>query len=175
MKSELFTATCLGMLLSASAETVMWYNRAADDYGLTSPLKCWEVEDQKRTSKSNPDQAWEKYALPLGNGFIGAMVYGGVATERIQFNEHSLWSGGPGSEGWMKDQNNHDAHKHLPEIRSALLAGDAQKAQQLSTEHLRGMGHDERDKADVTFGRYQTFGELTIATAPKSEATNYRR
>ena len=97
-------------LFTTAAETTLWYDHAADDYGLKSPLKCWEDENPNRTHKSNPDKAWEKYALPLGNGFIGAMVYGGVSTERIQFNEHSLWSGGPGSEGWMKDQNNHDAH-----------------------------------------------------------------
>jgi alpha-L-fucosidase 2 len=162
-------------LLSASAETTLWFNRAADDYGPKSPLKAWEVENPNRTHKPNPDQAWEKYALPLGNGFIGAMIFGGVERERIQFNEHSLWSGGPGSEGWMKDQNKHDAHEHLPEIRAALLAGDAKKAQEISTEHLRGLGEDDRDKADITFGRYQTFGELTIDTGHAGNAQNYRR
>ena len=40
--------------------------------------------------------AWESEALPLGNGFIGAMVFGGVANDIVQINEHSLWSGGPG-------------------------------------------------------------------------------
>jgi alpha-L-fucosidase 2 len=176
MKSKFFILVCIGTLASVQAEIVMWYDRAADDYGLKSPLKAWEVESQKRTSKANPDKAWEKYALPVGNGFIGAMVYGGIATERIQFNEHSLWSGGPGSAGWLKDQNNHDAHKHLPEIRGALLAGDTKKAQQLSTEYLRGLGEDDRDKADATFGRYQTFGELTIETGhDESKVQNYRR
>ncbi len=158
------------------AETTLWYNRAADDYGLKSPLKSWEKESPKRTSKANPDKAWENYALPVGNGFIGAMIYGGVATERIQFNEHSLWSGGPGSEGWTKDQNNPDAHKHLPEIRKAMLDGDTKKVDQLAKEHLRGIGSDDRDTADKTFGRYQTFGELTIESGQKKDsAKDYRR
>jgi len=161
--------------LTAEAETIMWFDRAADDYGVASPLKAWEVENPKRTHKPNPDKAWEKYALPVGNGFIGAMLYGGVATERIQFNEHSLWSGGPGSKNYQADNNKHDAHKHLPEIRAALLAGDAKTAQQLSTEHLRGLGSDDRDTADINFGRYQTFGELTIETDHKDEVANYRR
>ncbi|AQT67433.1 hypothetical protein STSP2_00580 [Anaerohalosphaera lusitana] len=104
------------------------------------------------------------------------MVYGGVSLERIQLNEHSLWSGGPGSAGWMKDQNKHDAHEHLDEIRKALLAGDKRKAQQLSTEHLRGLGPDDRNEADKNFGRYQTFGELHIDTGhDKENAKNYHR
>ena len=142
----------------------LWYDKPADAFGVKSPLKCWEVESQNRTHKPNPDQAWEKYALPLGNGFIGAMVYGGVAMERVQFNEHSLWSGGPGSKDWQQNASKPDAHQYMDEIRKALLSGDTKKAQALSTEHLRGMGPDKRDEADVMFGRYQTFGELTIET-----------
>ena len=158
------------------SETTLWYTRAADDYGKKSPLRVWEVESPKRTSKANPDQAWEWYALPVGNGFVGAMIYGGIETERIQFNEHSLWSGGPGSEGWMKDQNNPDAHKHLPEMRKAMLDGDTKKVDDLAKQHLRGKGSDDRDTADRTFGRYQTFGELTLETGHKKEQTkDYRR
>ena len=83
-------------------DSYLWYDRPADAYGLASPLQAWKSENPKRTHKPNPDQAWERYALPLGNGFLGAMVYGGVGQERVQFNEHSLWSGGPGSEGWKQ-------------------------------------------------------------------------
>ena len=103
------------------------------------------------------------------------MVHGGVSMERIQFNEHSLWSGGPGSEGWMKDQNNRDAHKQLPKLRKAMLDGDTRKVDQLAKEHLRGIGSDDRDTADITFGRYQTFGELTLETGHNGEVENYRR
>ncbi|MCK5000091.1 MAG: glycoside hydrolase family 95 protein [Anaerohalosphaera sp.] len=150
--------------ITNGAENVLWFDKPADAFGVKSPLESWKVENPNRTHKPNPDQAWEKYALPLGNGFIGAMVYGGIAVERIQFNEHSLWSGGPGSEGWTGDNNKHDAYNYLPGIRKALLAGDTKAAQQLSTEHLRGLGSSDRQVADITFGRYQTFGELTIAT-----------
>ncbi len=175
LDGKILVATKTKTSFKPKAETVLWYNRAADDYGLKSPLKSWEIENPNRTHKPNPDPAWEKYALPLGNGFIGAMVYGGVSTERIQFNEHSLWSGGPGSEGWMKDQNNHDAHKHLPEMRKAMLDGDSKKADQLAKEHLRGIGSDDRNEADKNFGRYQTFGELTLETGHTGKVENYRR
>ncbi|AQT67430.1 hypothetical protein STSP2_00577 [Anaerohalosphaera lusitana] len=65
----------IAIILSASPahaamqeEFIMWYDKPADDYGFKSPLRCWEVENPNRTHKPNPDQAWEKYALPLGNG-----------------------------------------------------------------------------------------------------------
>jgi alpha-L-fucosidase 2 len=53
------------------------------------PLQAWY---------DAPAQSWESEALPLGNGFIGAMVFGGVGMDRILVNEHSLWSGGPGAD-----------------------------------------------------------------------------
>src|SRR3982750_1813006 len=46
-----------------------------------------------------PATDWEKEALPIGNGRMGAMVFGGVESERLQISEKSLWTGGPGSEG----------------------------------------------------------------------------
>ncbi|MCP5535224.1 MAG: glycoside hydrolase family 95 protein [Akkermansiaceae bacterium] len=161
-------------------DRTMWFAKPAESYGMKSPLQSWKVENQKRTHKPNPDQAWEKYGLPLGNGFIGAMIYGGTSYERVQLNEHSIWSGGPGSKDFIKDQNKHDAHKHLAEIRALLLKGDKaslKEAQALSTEHLRGLGHDDRDQADVNFGRYQTLGELVIETGhpAESDGLKYRR
>ncbi|SEH00153.1 Glycosyl hydrolase family 65, N-terminal domain [Nonomuraea solani] len=47
-----------------------------------------------------PATDWETQALPIGNGPLGAMIFGGVASERIQFNEKTLWTGGPGSPGY---------------------------------------------------------------------------
>lgn len=182
-----FTYLGLGLVLSIGSAMAgsdgslnMWFDKPAESYGKKSPLQSWKVESPKRTHKSNPDQAWEKYGLPLGNGFVGAMIYGGTSYERVQVNEHSLWSGGPGSPEFIEDQNKHDAHQHLPEIRKLLLKGDKaskKEAEELSREHLRGMGHEDRDKADVNFGRYETLGELIIETGhPKASAgMSYRR
>src|SRR5262245_41895996 len=58
---------------AAEPATVLWYQQPATD--------------------------WEKEALPIGNGRIGAMVFGGTDSERIQIAEKSLWTGGPGSQG----------------------------------------------------------------------------
>src|SRR4051794_31030015 len=63
-----------------------------------------------------PAQQWVE-ALPVGNGRLGAMVFGGVATERLQLNEDTLWSGGP------TDWNNPQAKDVLPEVRRLIFAG----------------------------------------------------
>ncbi len=168
------------MAASSTDNMTMWYSQPAESYGLKSPLESWKVESQKRTHKPNPDQAWEKYALPVGNGFMGAMIYGGTSYERVQLNEHSLWSGGPGSPGYLPDQNKKDAYKAIPKMRELLLKGDQkslQEAEALSRVNLRGIGPDDRDQADKNFGRYQTLGELIIKTGhPEfSDQLNYRR
>src|ERR1051326_7929301 len=70
---------------------------------------------------SQPAEKWTE-ALPVGNGRMGAMVFGGIADERIQFNEDTLWKGLP---------HNYDragAHDHLAEIRKLLFDGKTKEA-----------------------------------------------
>jgi alpha-L-fucosidase 2 len=67
-------------------------------------------------------------ALPVGNGRLGAMVFGGVEEECIQFNEDTLWSGGP------RDWNNSEARTVLPEVRRLVFAGDYAAATTLSQQ-----------------------------------------
>jgi len=74
---------------------------------------------------SHPAVNWNE-ALPIGNGRLGAMIYGGVKTEHIQLNEQTLWSGGP------RNWNNPEAKKYLPWVRQAALSGDYKKADSLS-------------------------------------------
>ena len=76
---------------------------------------------------NRPAAEWVE-ALPIGNGRLGAMVFGGVATERIQLNEDTLWSGRP------RDKNNYNAYKYLPEARRLIFAGKYQEAQRLIEE-----------------------------------------
>lgn len=76
-------------------------------------------------------RAWEE-ALPVGNGRLGAMVFGNLKTERIALNEDSLWSGYP------KDLNNKQAHTHLQEIRNALFEGNHAKAKKIANEDMHG-------------------------------------
>lgn len=79
----------------------------------------------------NPANEWVE-ALPVGNGKIGAMLFGGVEEELIQLNETTLWSGGP-----RKDHVNPEAHQFLTPIREALARKDYELAQEL-TRKMQG-------------------------------------
>ncbi len=71
-----------------------------------------------------PAIAWPE-ALPVGNGRLGAMIFGGVEAERLALNEDTLWAGAP------RDWNNPGAAAVLPEVRRLLLAGDYLAAEEL--------------------------------------------
>lgn len=109
-------------------------------------------------------------SLPLGSGRLGAMVFGGVETERIVLNENSLWSGGP------QDADRPDAHKALPEIRRLLTEGKIIEAQNLLVARFTcaGSGSGSGGGSKVEFGCYQTLGDLTL-TFPAGEASHYTR
>jgi alpha-L-fucosidase 2 len=70
---------------------------------------------------NKPAVAWEE-ALPLGNGKTGAMVFGGLVTERLQLNDNTLWSGYP------EAGNNPNGPTVLPQVRQAVFDGDYEKA-----------------------------------------------
>ena len=109
-------------------------------------------------------------SCPLGNGRIGAMVFGGTDSERVVLNEATMWSGSP------QDADNPDAHLVLPEIRKLLLAGDNKAAQELLQKNFvcKGAGSGSGNGKDVPYGCYQTFGDLNI-TAPTASVSEYRR
>ncbi|MBL7187901.1 MAG: glycoside hydrolase family 95 protein [Phycisphaerae bacterium] len=111
-------------------------------------------------------------SLPLGNGRLGMMVFGGVEKDRIVMNEESLWSGSP------SDDDRPDAHKRLPEIRRLLQQGRNDEAERLvdQTFTCQGEGSGQGKGANLPFGCYQVLGNLSIEfeTDPDS-ATDYRR
>ena len=97
---------------------------------------------------------WEKQALPVGNGEMGAKVFGLIGEERIQYNEKTLWSGGPQPDSTDYNGGNYqDRYKVLAEIRKALEDGDRQKAKQLAEENLVGPNNAQ-------YGRYLSFGDI---------------
>ncbi|MBY0163994.1 glycoside hydrolase family 95 protein [Cytobacillus firmus] len=78
-----------------------------------------------------PAAKWEE-ALPLGNGRLGAMVFGGVQEERIQWNEDTLWSGFP------RDSNNYEALRYLAKARELIASGKYAEAEQLIEGRMVG-------------------------------------
>jgi alpha-L-fucosidase 2 len=101
----------------------------------------------------------------LGNGRLGAMIFGGVEHERVVLNESTMWSGSP------QDADREDAYKILPKIRDLLLKGENDEANRLTQENFvcKGPGSD-----GAAYGKYQTFGDLVI-DSPEKNASEYRR
>lgn len=113
------------------------------------------------------DPQWERRSLPIGNGNIGASLFGSVATERLSLNEITLWNGGPGtSKGpahyWNVNKKSTDA---LRKIREAFAAGDSALAAQLTADNMNGVAAYERGaEPEWRFGNYTTLGELRVST-----------
>ena len=107
-----------------------------------------------------PARKWEE-ALPLGNGRMGAMVYGTVQEEHIQVNEDSIWYGGP------VDRNNPDTLKYLPKIRELLLSGKIKEGERLMKMAMSGCP----DSAHPS----QTLGDIHIFFENIGEVTDYER
>ncbi len=119
-----------------------------------------EKQSTLRLFYDEPAQKWTD-ALPIGNGRIGAMVYGQVAHEHIQFNEETLWTGEP------HDYAHPDAYKYLSKIRKLLTAGQAVKAQELATEHFMSLPLHQK--------AYQPFGDLYVDFKGQEGFTSYLR
>ncbi len=100
-------------------------------------------------------------ANPIGNGRLGAMVFGGTENERIQFNDDTLWFGEP------HDYAHKDAAKYLPEIRKLLFEGKQGEAQSLAGEHFMSVPLRQTP--------YQPCGDLMLNFPGHADATGYRR
>ena len=109
----------------------------------------------------SPAEAWTE-ALPLGNGRLGAMAFGGINNERIQMNEESVWSGG------YRNRNNPDSIVRLDKIRALLQSGSIEEAENLTRYSLSGTPEFQRT--------YQTLGDLQLTFHDIPETIqNYKR
>ena len=108
----------------------------------------------------NPANKWEE-ALPVGNGRLGAMVFGGYREERIQINEETCWTGGPYSTTVK------GGYKVLPEIQDALFKGDPIAAHRLFGRHLMGYPVEQQ--------KYQSLGNIILFFNEQKEVKDYVR
>ena len=109
-----------------------------------------------------PAPEWME-ALPLGNGRIGASVYGGIDTDRIALNEITMWAGQRDEQ-----QNDHCGPEKLAEIRKAFFAGDLEEGNRLTNEYLHG--HSK------SFGTHLPLGDMVMKFSyPDRKITDYRR
>jgi alpha-L-fucosidase 2 len=138
--------------------------------GLTDPLTAAAADQQLPGSDTNPLKLWYTQpatewlqALAIGNGRLGAMVYGGIATEDLQLNEDSIWAGGPHQ---YDDPIGKDV---LPQIRRLIAEEKYLDAQNLADQHFMGRPTEQM--------QYQPVGDLMITFPGITEAgvSSYRR
>jgi alpha-L-fucosidase 2 len=123
----------------------------AQDPKTENDLKIWF---------NHPAASWNE-ALPVGNGQMGAMIFGDVFDEHLQLNEKSLWSGRP------EDFVNPEAKKALPAVRKLLFEGKYAEAQKLAQEKM--MGNKKVPSS------YQTLGDLHLKFENRSPYEQYKR
>jgi alpha-L-fucosidase 2 len=138
---------CLCLLATSSVATsqapnLLWYDEPATD--------------------------WEKEALPIGNGRIGAMVFGGPAAEHLQIAEKSLWTGGPGTDGYDYGLPATSQVELVKSIGKQLVDGARLEPEAVARQLGRKMHN---------YGDYQSFGDLVIESefASAEAPTDYRR
>ena len=119
----------------------------------TEELKLWFRE---------PAANWNE-ALPVGNGRLGAMVFGGVENERLQLNEETVWSKG----GFPEDKE--DGYKEISGIRKLLFEGKYVEAEKMCMEHLM------LERMPSGFSTYQTLGDLNLAFEGLKSPSAYKR
>lgn len=119
------------------------------------------LSDKNNMYYDTPANNWNE-ALPIGNGRLGAMIFGSLEKEQFQLNEDSVWYGG------YRDRNNPDALKNLTKIRELILKGEITKAEKLMVASLSGVPQSMR--------LYQPLAELFLNfDNHKHEVKDYHR
>ncbi|WP_438862525.1 glycoside hydrolase family 95 protein [Neptunicella sp.] len=146
------TATIVGKLVLAGLYTsCLLLAGLQPSFANTGAQKLWY---------DKPASQWEE-ALPVGNGRLGAMIYGGVPNETIQLNEDTFWAGGP------HNNLNLNAQDALPEIRQRLNAGDYVSASQLAEKNITSQGSQGMP--------YQSAGTLQLDFTGHQHYSHYYR
>src|SRR4051812_31112523 len=131
----------------------LWYRAPASDHPLLATATS-------REARQAAEAEWVR-ALPVGNGRLGAMVFGGIVHERLQLNEDTLWAGRP------YDPVNPDAKTALPEVRRLLAERNYREAEALVEAKVMSK--------PLTQMPYQTVGDLALTFPEVESAENYRR
>ncbi|MCL3782263.1 glycoside hydrolase family 95 protein [Prolixibacteraceae bacterium JC049] len=139
--------------------------------------KTSQTKETLRLWYNQPATDWMTEALPFGNGYTGAMFFGGLDEEHIQFAEGSLWAGGPNANEEYNFGIKKGAHKALPKVRALLKKGKLEEAHKLASKELSGAIH-KKPNTKTMFGDYgaqQTMGDLYIKVDQKGTPMNYVR
>jgi alpha-L-fucosidase 2 len=143
--------TCVAAASPLSQDTAFKGQITGQSLCPQEPLTLWYTK---------PAVQWVE-ALPVGNGRLGAMVFGGITNERLQLNEGTLWAGGP------YDPANTEGKNALPEIQKLIFEGKFREADGLASKTMmaRPIGQMQ----------YQTAGDLLLSFGAIDKVENYRR
>ena len=141
----------------------------ADDLGLpTAPAGKASMAKQTVEATNRDMVLWyrqpgEKWldALPIGNGYMGGMVFGGIQQERIALNESSFWSGRP------HDYNDTNAFKYFPQIRDLVFAGHFREAEKMADDDFWGIPKAQQ--------AYEPIGDLRLTFNGVDKVQDYER
>jgi alpha-L-fucosidase 2 len=151
----------MGVLLGVLS---IWNSFSQED----KPLELWY---------DSPAANWMTEALPIGNGYTGAMIFGDPYEEHIQFSEGTLWSGGPDSNTDYNFGIKENVHKNLPEVRKLLNEGKVEEADRLVKAKFTGkIETGKRYNGDFgDYGAQQTMGDVFVKVKHEGAVQNYRR
>jgi alpha-L-fucosidase 2 len=136
-------------------------------YFVSAPLAHSAPTDAMKLWYEKPAGEWVE-ALPIGNGRLGAMIFGGTERERVQFNDNTLFTGKP------HDYAHDGASKFLPELRQLLFDGKQEEAHKLAMREFMSVSTRD-DNRRVRQEKYQPFGDLLIVFPGHGGASDYRR
>jgi alpha-L-fucosidase 2 len=128
-------AMIMAVPMMAKNSHVLWYNR--------------------------PAQNWNE-ALPIGNSRLGGMIFGGVASEHIQLNEETIWTGSPNSNA------NPDAKNYIKKIQNLIWQGKYKEANDMANDHVMSLNSN-------CGMAYQTFGDILLSFPGQNGYTDYYR
>lgn len=166
------------ILIGALALTSVPFSGSIEPYAKSREMPVLQLQYDE------PATDWESQALPMGNGRIGAMVFGGVGTEKIQVNEETLWSGGPGANasyaGGDNTYTSEEVHSALQNVRTSIQdmvnefssknAAHFDSNGKLVTQNYTDLLGDSVFSKNLdmlkgvknNFGTYQTLGNIII-------------
>lgn len=126
----------------------------------------WDTQNAElKLFYDEPGEKWDNDALPIGNGYMGAMLFGGVTKDTIQFNEETMFSGKP-------SEPDTEAYTYLEEIRELIREGKLYEAQQVADKDwLKTASYG----TTTNFGSYQNFGNVSVSLGGSGNVSNYRR
>ncbi len=127
---------------------------------LTLPSMAQKEADNLKLWYNKPALKWTE-ALPIGNGRLGAMIFGGVENDRIQFNEETLWTGSP------NDYAHKGAAQYLGQIRQLLTEGKQKEAETLAMAEFMSVPLKQKT--------YQAFGDLNLHFSGQKDVSAYHR